>query len=195
MAQDALVIVDLQNDFCPGGALGVSGGDQIIPVLNRLIAEFDRAGSPVIATRDWHPPRTAHFNTQGGQWPPHCIQGTHGAEFHHDLALGENAVVVSKGAQENADSYSAFEAVDAEGVPLPELLRDRGVTRLLIGGLATDYCVKHTALDALREGFEVIVLEDAVRGVNLQPGDARQALAELKRAGAEVRESQDWAQR
>ncbi|MGH7929598.1 MAG: bifunctional nicotinamidase/pyrazinamidase [Candidatus Binatia bacterium] len=195
MAQDALIIVDVQNDFCPGGALGVAGGDQIISVVNRLIAEFERAGLPVIATRDWHPQRTTHFNTYGGHWPPHCVQGTEGAEFHGDLALGKSAVVVSKGAEENADSYSAFDGVDAEGVPLAELLRERGVNRLLIGGLATDYCVKQTALDGLQQGFDVVVLEDAVRGVNLKPDDARQALAEVKRAGAEVRESKDWANR
>jgi nicotinamidase/pyrazinamidase len=192
MAQDALIVVDVQNDFCPAGTLAVTEGDQVIPVLNRLIAEFDRAGLPVIATRDWHPRRTTHFNTHGGQWPPHCIQGTTGAEFHRDLALGQSAVVVSKGAEENADSYSGFDAVDARGFRLADMLRAQGVKRLLIGGLATDYCVKQTALDGLQQGFEVVVLEDAVRGVNLQPDDARQALEEMERAGAKVRNSKDW---
>lgn len=195
MAQDALIIVDVQNDFCPGGALAVSEGDQVVSVLNGLIAEFDRAGLPVVATRDWHPERTIHFNTQGGVWPPHCIQDTKGAEFHADLALGQSAVIVSKGAEENADSYSGFDGVDAHGLRLANLLRQRGVKRLLVGGLATDYCVKQTALDGLREGFEVVVLEDAVRGVNLKPDDARQALDDMKRAGAEVRHSKDWAAR
>jgi len=191
MAQGALIVVDVQNDFCPGGALAVTGGDQVVPVLNRMIAEFDRAGALVIATRDWHPERTIHFNTQGGAWPPHCIQGTFGAEFHAELALGPNAVVVSKGAEENADSYSGFDGVDPRGVRLADLLRQRGVTRLFVGGLATDYCVKQTALDGLRQGFEVVVLEDAVRGVNLKPADSHQALEEMKRAGVQVRASMD----
>jgi nicotinamidase/pyrazinamidase len=195
MAQDALILVDVQNDFCPGGALAVTEGDQIVAVLNGLIAEFDWAGLPVIATRDWHPERTTHFNTQGGVWPPHCIQDTKGAEFHADLALGESAVIVSKGAEAVADSYSGFDGVDARGFRLADLLRQRGVKRLLVGGLATDYCVKQTALDGVREGFEVVVLEDAVRGVNLKPDDARQALEDMKRAGVQVRHSKDWAAR
>jgi nicotinamidase/pyrazinamidase len=195
MAQDALIIVDVQNDFCPGGALAVSEGDQVVSVLNRLIAEFDRAGLPVIATRDWHPERTIHFNTHGGMWPPHCVQGTTGAEFHSDLALGQSAVIVSKGMEENADSYSGFDGMDAQGLGLADVLRERGVKRLLVGGLATDYCVKQTALDGLREGFEVVVLEDAVRGVNLKSEDAPRALEDMKRAGAAVRHSKDWANR
>ena len=195
MAQDALILVDVQNDFCPGGALAVTEGDQVVAVLNGLIAEFDRAGLPVIATRDWHPERTTHFNTHGGVWPPHCIQDTKGAEFHADLALGESAVIVSKGAEAVADSYSGFDGVDARGFRLADLLRQRGVKRLLVGGLATDYCVKQTALDGVREGFEVVVLEDAVRGVNLKPDDARQALEDMKRAGVQVRHSKDWAAR
>jgi nicotinamidase/pyrazinamidase len=190
--RDALLIVDVQNDFCPGGNLAVTDGEQVIPVLNRLIAEFDRAGLPVIATRDWHPRQTIHFNTHGGQWPPHCVQGTTGAEFHRDLALGQSAIVVSKGAEESADSYSGFDAVDARGLRLADMLRAQGVKRILIGGLATDYCVKQTALDGVQQGFEVVVLEDAVRAVNLKPDDARQALEEMKRAGAEVRNSKDW---
>jgi nicotinamidase/pyrazinamidase len=195
MAQDALIVVDIQNDFCPGGALGVEGGDEIIPVVNELIADFEKAGLPVFATRDWHPRRTTHFNTGGGQWPPHCIQDTEGAEFHRNLVLGKRTVIVSKGAEATADSYSAFDAVDADDVPLAELLRKRGVTRLVLGGLATDYCVKQTALDGLRQGFEVVVLEDAVRGVNLKPDDAQQALEEVKREGAEVRRSEALANR
>jgi nicotinamidase/pyrazinamidase len=195
MPQDALIIVDVQNDFCPGGALGVNEGDQVVAVLNRLIAKFDRAGWPVIATRDWHPERTIHFNTHGGAWPRHCVQGTSGAEFHRELALGRDAVVVSKGMEEDADSYSGFDGVDPRGLPLTDILRERGVTRLLVGGLATDYCVKQTALDGLRQGFEVVVLEDAVRGVNLKPDDSHQAFEEMKRAGAEIRTSNDWAHR
>jgi nicotinamidase/pyrazinamidase len=192
MPEDALIIVDVQNDFCPGGALAVSGGDQVIAPLNRLGAEFERAGLPVIVTRDWHPQQTTHFNTQGGQWPPHCVQRTRGAEFHPALAIPESALVVSKGAEANADSYSGFDAVDGAGVGLATLLRDRGVRRLFIGGLATDYCVRQTALDALREGFDVIILEDAVRGVDLRPGDSQRALDEIRRAGGDLRKSRSW---
>jgi nicotinamidase/pyrazinamidase len=193
MAKSALIIVDVQNDFCPGGALAVTDGDQVVSVLNRLIPEFERAGLPVIATRDWHPQRTRHFNTHGGIWPPHCVQGTQGAEFHADLALGKDAVIVSKGTAENADSYSGFDGVDARGIGLADLLRGRVVERLVVGGLATDYCVKQTALDGLQKGFRVVVLEDAVRGVNLNLNDARQALDEMKRAGAVIRGSKNWA--
>lgn len=193
MAKDALIIVDVQNDFCPGGRLAVTDGDQVVAVLNRLIAEFERAGLPVIATRDWHPQRTTHFNLYGGTWPPHCVQGTKGAEFHADLALGKGAVIVSKGMAENADSYSGFDGIDARGVRLADLLRERAVERLVVVGLATDYCVKQTALDGLQKGFTVVVLEDAVRGVNLNPNDARQALDDMKRAGAAIRGSKNWA--
>jgi nicotinamidase/pyrazinamidase len=171
--------------------LAVAGGNEVVTVLNRLIAEFEQTGSPVIATRDWHPQKTSHFNTHGGPWPPHCIQGTRGAEFHADLALHEGAVILSKGVEEDSDSYSGFDAVDAHGVRLADLLRARGVEQLVVGGLATDYCVKQTVLDGLREGFTVVVVEDAVRGVDLKPGDARRALDEMKRAGAAVRASKD----
>jgi nicotinamidase/pyrazinamidase len=191
-ARDALIIVDVQNDFCPGGALAVTGGDEIVAVVNRLIAVFKRAGLPVIATRDWHPQRTTHFNTYGGTWPPHCVQGTRGAEFHADLALDESAVIVSKGTEANADSYSGFDGANARGERLADLLRARGVERLVVAGLATDYCVKQTVLDGLQEGFMVVVLEDAVRGVDMKPGDARQALDAMKRAGAAIRDSKDW---
>ena len=193
MAKDALIIVDVQNDFCPGGALAVTDGDQVVAVLNRLIPEFERAGLPVIATRDWHPQQTTHFNTHGGSWPPHCVQGTKGAEFHADLALGEGAVIISTGMAENADGYSGFDGVDARGVRLADLLRERAIERLVVGGLATDYCVKQTVLDGLQKGFTVVVLEDAVRGVNLNLNDARQALDEMKRAGAAIRGSKNWA--
>ena len=193
MAKDALIIVDVQNDFCPGGALAVTGGDQVVAVLNCLIPEIERAGLPVIATRDWHPQQTTHFNTHGGSWPPHCVQGTKGAEFHADLALGEGAVIISTGMAENADGYSGFDGVDARGVRLADLLRERAIERLVVGGLATDYCVKETVLDGLQKGFKVVVLEDAVRGVNLNLNDARQALDEMKRAGAAIRGSKNWA--
>ena len=182
--KDALIIVDVQNDFCPGGSLPVKDGDAIVPVLNRYIEQFTAAGLPIFATRDWHPEITTHFATHGGLWPPHCIQGTAGANFHAQLALANNVTLVSKGAGVDDDSYSGFQAVSDKGVKLAELLRVRGVERIFVGGLATDYCVKHTVLDGLKEGFKVILLEDAIRGVNLNPDDSRQAVEEMIRAGA-----------
>lgn len=182
---DALVVVDVQNDFCPGGALPVADGDKTVPVLNRYIEEFGKAGQPVFATRDWHPARTSHFTTGGGPWPPHCIQGSRGAEFHPALKLPPDTVIVSAGMGPDEDGYSGFLGVDDRGAKLVELLRQRGIERIFVGGLATDYCVKHTVLDALKEGFEVVLLEKAVRGVDLQPGDSDRAIEEMLRAGAE----------
>ncbi|MDP2606059.1 MAG: bifunctional nicotinamidase/pyrazinamidase [Deltaproteobacteria bacterium] len=181
----ALVIVDVQNDFCPGGSLSVAEGDQVVAVLNRHIEKFFSAGLPIFATRDWHPANTRHFNTGGGQWPPHCVQNTEGGKFHPDLALPKSAVIISKGVSPDADSYSGFEATDAAGVGLGQRLRRLGVERLFVGGLATDYCVKFTVLDGLKEGFKVTLLEDAVRGVNLRPSDSAQAIEEMVRAGAD----------
>ena len=179
----ALLIVDVQNDFCPGGALPVADGDKVVPVLNRYIEKFKTADLPILATRDWHPEKTSHFNICGGVWPPHCIQGTKGADFHPDLALSDVAIV-SKGMGPDEDSYSGFQGTDAKGVKLVDLLRRRGVERLFVGGLATDYCVKHTVLDGLKEGFQVVLLEDAIRGVDIKAGDSEQAVAEMVRAGA-----------
>jgi nicotinamidase/pyrazinamidase len=193
MPKDALIIVDVQNDFCPGGALAVTGGNEIMAPLNRLIAGFKAAGLPVIATRDWHPERTSHFSTDGGTWPPHCIQGTPGAAFHPALALDPEILIVSKGMEANVDSYSGFEAVDNGGTRLADLLRGLGVERLVVGGLATDYCVKQTVLDGLRDGFSVVVLEDVIRGVDVTPGDARRALDAMKEAGATIRNTKNWS--
>ena len=181
----ALVIVDVQNDFCPGGSLAVADGDKVVAVLNRHIEKFDRAGLPIFATRDWHPARTKHFNTDGGHWPPHCVQGTDGGKFHPALALPNSAIIVSKGVSADADSYSGFEATDAAGAGLAERLRGLGVERIFVGGLATDYCVKFTVLDGLKEGFKVTLLEDAIRGVNLRPDDSDRAIDEMVRAGAD----------
>src|ERR671919_446420 len=183
-AKDALIIVDVQNDFCPGGALAVSGGDEVVAVLNRVIERFAEAGLPIFATRDWHPKKTSHFKTHGGLWPAHCVQGTKGAEFHAALKLGNDAVVVSKGMAPDEDSYSGFQATDASGTPLAELLRLKEVGRIFVGGLATDYCVKHTVLDGLAEGFEIVLLADAIRAVNLKPDDGESAIDEMVRAGA-----------
>jgi nicotinamidase/pyrazinamidase len=182
--RDALVVVDLQNDFCPGGALAVQSGDAIVPVLNRYLGRFKSAGAPVFLTRDWHPPVTRHFKAYGGVWPPHCVQGTRGAEFHPGLTPPHGAVVVSKGMDPEQDAYSAFQAEDPSGRPLSAVLAERGVRRLYVGGLATDYCVRASALDGLREGFEVVLLTDAIGAVELQPGDGARALDEMQGAGA-----------
>ena len=182
--KDALIVVDVQNDFCPGGSLPVTEGDKVVPILNRYIKKFADLGLPIFATRDWHPQKTRHFNTDGGPWPPHCIQGTDGGNFHPRLTLGDDAIIVSKGMSPDADSYSGFQAVDGNNIQLAELLRERGVERIFVGGLATDYCVKATVLDGLNEGFQVVLLEDAVRGVNLKPDDSVRAIEEMARAGA-----------
>jgi nicotinamidase/pyrazinamidase len=181
--KDALVIVDVQNDFCPGGALAVEGGDEVIPRLNGYIEKFTNAGLPVFATRDWHPEKTIHFKAYGGQWPPHCIQGTTGAEFRSDLRLPASAVIVTTGAAPDEDGYSGFDGHGAGGT-LEEMLRKAGVERIFVGGLATDYCVKHTVLDGLKRGFQVVWLEDASRGVDVEPGDSARAAAEMIAGGA-----------
>ena len=157
----------------------------MVAALNRYIEKFKAAHLPIFATRDWHPESTSHFNTRGGVWPPHCVQGTRGAEFHPHLALPDDIVVVSKGMGCDEDSYSGFQGTDASGVPLADLLWQCGAKRLFVGGLATDYCVKHTVVDGLKEEFQVVLLEDAIRAVNLQPGDGERAIAEMIRAGAD----------
>ena len=185
-SKDALIVVDVQNDFCPGGTLAVADGDQVVPVLNRYIDQFIKAGLPIFATRDWHPEKTSHFTTGGGPWPPHCIQGSKGAEFHPDLKLPPGTVMVSAGTGADEDGYSGFVGRDESGVTLADLLRQRGIERVFVGGLATDYCVKHTVLDGLKEGFKVVLLADSVRGVNLNPDDSARAIEEMVNAGAEV---------
>ena len=182
--KDALLIIDVQNDFCPGGALAVKDGDAVVPILNDYLAKFHAAGLPIVATRDWHPERTTHFKAFGGLWPAHCIQGTKGAEFHAQLAVPEDTVIISAGMGANEEGYSGFAGVDSKGAKLVDVLRRLGVERVFVGGLATDYCVKHTVLDALREGFKVVLIKDAVRGVNLEPHDAEHAVQEMLQAGA-----------
>ena len=179
-AKRALVVVDVQNDFCPGGSLAVERGDEVVAPLNRLIKEFLARGEPVFKSRDWHPARTKHFAAYGGTWPVHCVQNTRGAEFHPELLDDPRIQIISKGTGDE-DSYSAF-----DGTNLADLLRERGVTEVFVGGLATDYCVKNTVLDALREGFKVKALTEAMRAVNLRPGDDARALEEMRRAGAEI---------
>ncbi|HLQ60463.1 MAG TPA: nicotinamidase [Candidatus Acidoferrales bacterium] len=175
--EDALLVVDPQVDFCPGGALPVPGGDRIFPAVN----EAARRLTLVVASRDWHPPDHVSFQPQGGPWPVHCVRGTRGAEFHS--ALDESLVqhVVSKATEPASEAYSAF-----AGTGLTGWLRDRGVRRLYVAGLATDYCVRQSVLDALQEGFEVVVLEDAIGAVNVKPDDGRRALAEMRAAGARL---------
>jgi nicotinamidase/pyrazinamidase len=184
-SRDALIIVDVQNDFCPDGALGVPEGHTVVAPLNRYAERFAAVGAAIFATRDWHPERTTHFQEHGGPWPPHCVQGTAGAEFHGELRLPAGAVVLSKGMDPEEDAYSAFHARDDAARPLLELLRERGVRRLFVGGLATDYCVKATALDAIGQGFEVVVLQDAIGAVNLEPHHGREALEAMRTAGAD----------
>lgn len=178
---DALIVVDMQNDFLPGGALAVPKGDEVIPVLNRCIEEFEHSGLPIFATRDWHPVEHCSFRDQGGPWPVHCVAGTHGAQLAASLRLPPDARIISKATRREPDAYSGFEGTD-----LAAQLRRIHCKRVFIGGLATDYCVRATALDALAEGFEAIVLEDAVRAVDVRPRDGRQALEEIAERGGRV---------
>ena len=189
--RSALLVVDVQKDFCPGGALAVPGGNQVVPVLNRHIAEATAKGWPVYASRDWHPPVTRHFQPYGGEWPPHCVQNTDGASFHDDLRLPASAIVITKGQTPDSPGYSALEGYTPDGRTFLADLQDRQIGHLYVGGLATDYCVKHSVLDALRAGFEVTVLGDAIAGVDVKPGDSGRALAEMQSAGAAV-VSREW---
>jgi nicotinamidase/pyrazinamidase len=184
---DALIAVDVQNDFLPGGSLAVPQGDAVVPALNRYLAAFAARALPVFATRDWHPARHCSFKAQGGIWPPHCIARTSGAEFALTLALPQDAVIISKAATSEADSYSGF-----GGTNLAERLRDVA-TRLFIGGLATDYCVLNTVKDAIGEGFEVLLLVDAIRAVDVQPGDGARAEREMQQLGARPIRFEDLA--
>jgi len=176
----ALIVVDVQNDFCPGGALAVPKGDEVVGPLNGLIEEFLLRDEPVYKSRDWHPPKTKHFKEFGGTWPPHCVQETRGAEFHPELLDDPRIIVISKGMGDE-NNYSAFDGTD-----LAALLRDQGVDEVWVGGLATDYCVKNTVLDALREGFQVKSIANAMRPVELQPGDGERAIEEMRQHGAEI---------
>jgi nicotinamidase-related amidase len=177
----ALIMVDVQNDFCPGGALPVPEGDKVVPVLKEYIELFLREGAPIYATRDWHPENHISFKERGGPWPPHCIRETTGAAFHPRLPLPKNATIISKGTDPDREAYSGFQGTD-----LIERLKRQKVERVFVGGLATDYCVKNTVLDSLTAGFETVLLEDASRGVDVQPGDSERAIEAMKKAGASV---------
>ncbi len=177
--RSALIIVDVQNDFLPGGSLAVPDGDAVIAPLNRAIALFAARGLPVVATRDWHPADHCSFTEQGGIWPPHCVQDTAGARFGPGLELPDDVIVISKADTKDRDAYSGFEGTD-----LAERLYELKVSSLVVGGLATDYCVLNTVRDALSHGFDVYVLEDAIRAVDVKPGDAERAVRDMQDAGA-----------
>lgn len=184
--RSALLVVDVQNDFCTGGALAVPGSEGVVRALNHHIEHAVEAGMPVYASRDWHPQVTTHFEQFGGLWPVHCVQGSEGARFHPDLRLPPDAIVVTKGDRPDAHGYSAFEGRTAGGAPLLEDLQRRGITHLYVGGLATDYCVRASTLDALSSGIRVTLLSDAVSGVEVQAGDSERALHEMRDHGAEL---------
>lgn len=185
-SDSALLIIDVQKDFCARGALPVPDGDRVVAPLNRYIADAVKRGWPVYATRDWHPLVTKHFRQYGGQWPPHCVQDSDGATFHADLQLPPSVIVISTGESPEDDGYSAFEGRRSDGTALLDDLRQRGIRHLYVGGLATDYCVKHSVLDARRAGLEVTVLSDAIAGIDVNAGDSEQALDEMRAAGAHV---------
>lgn len=176
---DALLVVDMQVDFLPGGALGVTDGHEVLAPINRLIALYREQGLPIFASRDWHPGDHCSFAAQGGPWPPHCMAGTPGAEFSAELALPDDTVVVSKADSAGVDAYSAF-----NGTGLAAQLRERGVERVAVCGLATDYCVLNTVTDALEEGFDTIFVPEAMRAVDVEPGDGRRALDRMVARGA-----------
>jgi nicotinamidase/pyrazinamidase len=179
-SRQALIVVDVQNDFCPGGTLAVSRGDEVVEPLNKLIDEFLERGAPVYKSRDWHSATTKHFAAYGGTWPVHCVQNTHGAEFHPALRDDPRITVISKGLGDT-DCYSAFDETD-----LAAQLHKQDVEEVVVGGLATDYCVKNTVLDALKHEFKVKAVENAMRAVDLQPGDGERAIDEMRAAGAAI---------
>lgn len=178
---DALLVIDVQNDFLPGGALGVARGDEVIAPINRLLALFQSLRLPVIASRDWHPPNHCSFQLQGGPWPAHCVAGSDGAAFAAGLALPADAIVVSKAATAARDAYSAFGGTD-----LAAQLHALGVRRVTVAGLATDYCVRATVADARDLGFTVLILPEAMRAVDVSPGDGERAVYAMRVAGAQV---------
>jgi nicotinamidase/pyrazinamidase len=184
--RSALLVVDVQKDFCPGGALAVPEGDRVARVLNRYIGDAIARGWVIYASRDWHPPVTRHFLPFGGEWPVHCVQHTDGARFHDELRLPGSVIVISKGQSAESPGYSAFEGLTPDGKTFETDLHERRIEHLFVGGLATDYCVKHSVLGALRSGLKVTVLADVIAGVDLHPGDSAQAIAEMATAGAEM---------
>ena len=178
----ALVLVDIQNDFCPGGALPVPEGDEIVPIVNQLLPLFHWS----VATQDWHPPDHCSFRQQGGPWPPHCIQNTPGAELHSELDASRISLRIRKGFVKDREAYSGFDGVNGNGISLNDVLRQRGIATLYVAGLATEYCVRSTVLDGLRLGYKVFVVSDGMRAVDVHPGDGDRALQEMSAAGARL---------
>jgi len=176
---DALIIVDMQIDFMPGGALPVPNALTIIPVINKYINIFAGKKATIVATRDWHPHNHISFKHRGGPWPPHCVQGTKGAELHPDLRIPQNVILVSKGFDEDKEAYSGF-----DGTNLDQILKARKIRRVFVCGVATDYCVKATVLDAIELGYNVLVLKDAIKGVDIPKGAENKAINEMLDAGA-----------
>jgi nicotinamidase/pyrazinamidase len=177
--KQALIVVDIQRDFCPGGALPVADGDKIIPAVNELVRAFEKASLPIFFTRDWHPRNHMSFKAYGGPWPPHCIRNTPGASFHPSLVVPREAEVIDKGILQAEDAYSGFQGTD-----LARKLNDLQVERINVAGLATDYCVKNTVVDGAAKGFETYVITDCVEGVNLKPSDSATALRAMLTKGA-----------
>jgi nicotinamidase/pyrazinamidase len=180
----ALIIVDIQNDFMPSGALPVPEADKVIPVLNKYVDIFIAKKLPIFVTRDWHPPDHKSFKKYGGEWPVHCVKGSVGAQFHKDLKIPVDAIVISKATEPDDDTYSEF-----EGTELSKILAQKGARCLFIGGVATDYCVKETALDAIREGFDTVLLQDAVKGISRSDD----AIKEMRNRGVKVASIDDIA--
>ena len=185
--KSVLLLVHLQNDFCPGGALAVPGGDEIIPLANTWIEIFARQGFTVVATRDWHPANHCSFKEQGGPWPPHCVQGSFGSQFHPGLKMPPGTLIVSGATNPQKEAYSGF-----DGTSLEDRLEDAQAETLFVIGLATDYCVKQTVLDACQRGFRVVLLEDGIRGIDARPGDSQKALNDMVAAGALLAKSTEF---
>lgn len=182
LQDSALILVDIQNDFCPNGALAVTEGDLIVPIVNRLISRFPL----VISTQDWHPANHISFKAQGGPWPPHCVQGTTGAELHPDLKTDTIALYFRKASSPDRDDYSEFAGKDEQGRSLDEVLKGYGVKKIYVVGLATDYCVLETVLDGVKYGYEVYAVTDAMRAVNVNPDDGEKALYRMVSSGAHL---------
>jgi len=178
---DALLVVDVQKDFCPGGSLPVEDGHEVVPVINALLYKF----SFIVFTRDWHPPDHCSFGDppkfEDGSWPAHCVQGSEGSEFCEELNVGETPIIFDKGVDPNMEEYGAFGRPD-----LGDLLREKGITRIFVTGLATNYCVKNTALGAVKQGFQVALVADACRGIDIPPGAVNETLDELREAGVVI---------
>ncbi len=183
MKKKSLLIVDVQKDFCPGGALPVPKGDEVVEPLNKMIEFAEKEKWLIIASRDWHPRITTHFKEYGGLWPAHCVKNTEGAKFHPLLKI-DGTLIISKGMGRSEDAYSAFDGKTDDGKVLENILKEYGIEEIYIGGLATDYCVKATVIDALKNGFKTYLLLDACRAVNWSSDDEKKAIEEMKAAGA-----------